>query len=864
MSGFNQPRRSVLALFVAAIAASAASAASGATPIAWYRLDETSGTSAADSSGSGNTGVYTGSPTLGTTAVRRFGVYFGGDGKYLQAPAAATLNSLGVGNADFSVAFWVKPNGLTGGWRPLFHKGGVDAERGPGIWLQPGNNRVHFRVSTTAGWNEGGDSAIVLTGAAWSHLAFVKAGNKWRCYINGVLDTEVTLAGTTTGNNGPLYLGDDPWYAGSQSSLDDVRLFTSALSLAEIKSLVGVVGRWKLDEASGTVAADSTSTGNVGAHVNGPAVGQSGIVDAAVIFDGVNDYTSVPESASLVASDSVAVSAWIRPTASANSDRMIVNKEGEYEVALTTAGEVKWAIANTAPGWVWHQTGIRVPDDTWSHLIVSYDGAEVKTYLNGLLVETYAASGTIGDAHPTLNELRIGGRSNSPSGKYFSGKIDDVHVFTRAVTAIEAANLFGLIGHWNFAEGAGATAADATAFVNNAALSGSASWTNNGLGDAALYCNGAGGIAATTTAFSPPSVGTVAFWMRASGPLSAQTRLFGLGGDWEARQAADGSIKFDMGASPYAGNEPFSTGVVNENNRWYHIAVTFDAGDESYKVFVDGELQASGVSPVNLIPQSAAILSFGTRTGSSETWKGALRDFRIYSRKLSQAEIYELYGLVGWYKLNETSGNIAADSTGLGRDGVYVGMPTLGAASNGYAPLGTAVDFNGANYVQVSGLYDKSSSASLLAWVRLDASDASGADVVSIGDCLVLRLQNGVPGVLTNCYNGSSWTTVSANQTVQGAGWHHVAAVLYRSGLLSLYVDGIEVGSAAAGPISYASLGANARIAAHANGSIDYDLDGAVDDVRIFNRAMLPEDVYRVYRGSRTNGVRITAWSETR
>ncbi len=860
MSIYNRPRRIILALLVAAIAASAAS---GATPIAWYRLDETSGTSAADSSGNGNTGVYAGNPTLGTTAVRRFGVYFGGDGKYLQAPAAATLNSLGVGNADFSVAFWVKPNALTGGWRPLLHKGGVDAERGPGIWLQPGNNRVHFRVSTTAGWNEGGDSATALPDGVWSHLAFVKAGDKWRCYINGLLDSEVTLAGATTGDAGPLYLGDDPWYGGSQSSLDDVRLFDGALTLPEIQALVGVVGHWKFDEASGTVAADSTNTGNAGTHVGSPAVGQSGIVDAAVIFDGVNDYTSVPESASLVASDSVAFSAWIRPTASANSDRMILNKEGEYEVALTTAGEIKWAIANTSPGWAWHLTGVFVPDEKWSHLVVTYDGAEAKTYLNGLLVETYAASGTIGDAHPTLNELRIGGRSNSPSGKYFSGKIDDVHVFTRAVSATEAANLHGLVGHWRFAEGAGA-AADSTAFANNAALSGSASWTNNGLGDVALYCNGAGGIAATTTAFSPPSVGTVAFWMRASGPLSAQTRLFGLGGDWEARQAVDGTISFDLGASPFVGNEPFKTDVVDENNRWYHIAVTFDANDESYKVFVDGELQASGTSPVNLIPQSPAILSFGTRTGSSEYWKGALRDFRVYNRKLSQAEVYELYGLVGWYKLNETSGSVAADSTGLGRDGVYVGMPTLGATSNGYAPLGTAVDFNGANYVQVSGLYDKSSSASLLAWVRLDASDANGADLVSLGDHFVLRLQNGVPGVLTNCYNGSSWTTVSASPMMQGTGWHHVAAVLYRSGLLSLYVDGVEVGSAAAGPISYAALGANTRIAAHANGSIDYDLDGAVDDVRIFNRAMLPEDVYRIYRGSRTNGVRITAWSETR
>ena len=153
------------------------------------------------------------------------------------APASASLNALGVSNADFSVAFWVKPATATGGWRPLLHKGGADNERGPGMWLNQTGNRVHFSVSTTANWNEGTDSVAALLTNAWSHIACVKAGNKWRCYINGVLDTEFTLSGGTTGNNGPLYLGDDPWYGGSNVYMDEVQIYNRALCPTEIQRI---------------------------------------------------------------------------------------------------------------------------------------------------------------------------------------------------------------------------------------------------------------------------------------------------------------------------------------------------------------------------------------------------------------------------------------------------------------------------------------------------------------------------------------------------------------------------------------------------------------------------------------------------
>ena len=132
-----------------------------------------------------------------------------------------------------------------------------------------------------------------------------------------------------------------------------------------------------------------------------------------------------------------------------------------------------------------------------------------------------------------------------------------------------------------------------------------------------------------------------------------------------------------MGGSPFVGNEPFSTlDPVDSNGKWYHIAAVFDDVDNSYSVYIDGKLRTSGISPVDLVPQAAGILSFGTRTGSTEYWNGALRDVRIYSRKLTAAEIEAIYGLVGHWKFAEGSGTTAADSTALANTATLSGGAT--------------------------------------------------------------------------------------------------------------------------------------------------------------------------------------------
>src|SRR5258706_16194343 len=72
----------------------------------------------------------------------------------------------------------------------------------------------------------------------------------------------------------------------------------------------GLVGYWKLDDALGITAADSSGSGNPGTLINGP-LWTPGKVGTALSFDGVNDYVDLNNSPSLNPSTQITLAAWI-------------------------------------------------------------------------------------------------------------------------------------------------------------------------------------------------------------------------------------------------------------------------------------------------------------------------------------------------------------------------------------------------------------------------------------------------------------------------------------------------------------------------------------------------------------------------
>jgi hypothetical protein len=256
--------------------------------------------------------------------------------------------------------------------------------------------------------------------------------------------------------------------------------------------------------------------------------------------------------------------------------------------------------------------------------------------------------------------------------------------------------------------------------------------------------------------------------------------------------------------------------------------------------------------------QAAAILSFGMRTGGRERWKGALRDFRVYRRRLCADEIAQLYGLVGHWKLDEKSGAAAADSSGAAHDGTVIGTPTWSVGT-----IDGALRLNGSSFMNAGGLMGNPRNVTLAAWANLTLADTGGAEVISLGDYFSIRLNEGMISK-ASFYNGSTWANVAVNQTFR-PGWHHFAAVFHDDqNVARFYIDGVEAASVATtSSISYSGLGSSLRLGTHGNGASAYDFTGKIDDARIYNRALCPTEIEQLYsQGDGFAGVRIINWIE--
>ena len=82
--------------------------------------------------------------------------------------------------------------------------------------------------------------------------------------------------------------------------------------------------------------------------------------------------------------------------------------------------------------WVATYGPTALPMNTWTHLALTYDGATLRLYVNGVQVSSLAQTGSL----PTsTNPLQIGG--DSIYGQYFQGTIDEIRIYNRALSASE-------------------------------------------------------------------------------------------------------------------------------------------------------------------------------------------------------------------------------------------------------------------------------------------------------------------------------------------------------------------------------------------------------------------------------------------
>jgi hypothetical protein len=154
-------------------------------------------------------------------------------GNYLTASNSSSLQSLGQNDSNFSVTFWFYlRQGPTGAFRSIMHKGNNDNQRTFAMWLNPNSNQIAFSISTQNNYNNYANSRAAIPINQWVQITYMKNGDFLELYFNGVLDERLFLAkpgmassrDLVVSNNGPLYIGKDPWYNGVNAIIDELQL----------------------------------------------------------------------------------------------------------------------------------------------------------------------------------------------------------------------------------------------------------------------------------------------------------------------------------------------------------------------------------------------------------------------------------------------------------------------------------------------------------------------------------------------------------------------------------------------------------------------------------------------------------------
>ena len=201
----------------------------------------------------------------------------------------------------------------------------------------------------------------------------------------------------------------------------------------------GLVAAYGFAEGAGPTVADSSGNGNTGT-ISGATWTTQGKFGSALVFGGTTAGVTVPGgAASLRLTTGMTLEAWVYPTAAATNWSTVVMKEQPGDLVYTlyagSPANQPNVYLNTATD-ASSERGIAGPSalplNTWSHLAGTYDGATLRLYLNGVLVASQAVTGAMVSS---TGALRIGG--NGVWGEYFTGRIDEVRIYNRALSAAE-------------------------------------------------------------------------------------------------------------------------------------------------------------------------------------------------------------------------------------------------------------------------------------------------------------------------------------------------------------------------------------------------------------------------------------------
>ncbi len=321
------------------------------------------------------------------------------------------------------------------------------------------NYKVHFS-NDIGGQQRNVYSTTQTTTNTWYHIAFTNEYNSpnttMKVYLNGIQEGSGTWSSSQTQRSGEskkFTIGDGrsnaSWYPFA-GAVSNVQIYNKKLTAAEISqnyyngpivtdSLTFAVDAGSLiSYENGSTTVNSMKGSLIGNLINGTT--HQSFFGGTFVFDNSNDKITFANNSAFNHTSELTIEAWVN--FDGNSDDFIFEKGNvntQYslfshgtDIVFRTRHSADSGYDTLNPS----KTTAGITNGQWHHIVGSWDGSTKRIYVDGVLKSSKSKSGAL---NTTSQGAAIGAFGGTTSGYYFGGKIAIVRIYSKGLSAIEAA-----------------------------------------------------------------------------------------------------------------------------------------------------------------------------------------------------------------------------------------------------------------------------------------------------------------------------------------------------------------------------------------------------------------------------------------